>query len=189
MEPLVTSFLAALLAEWGDKTQLLVVALAARFARPGAVLAGVALAALLNCVLAAFLGGLLSEIITPRALSLLVAVALLFAGIAGFLRSGDAPDMGTDWKVGAFVATLVCFFLLEFADKTQFLTFALAAQYDAFALAAAGATAGVIAANAPAVALAGRFTEIVPVRAVRFTIAGLFLFAGALVAVNALRLI
>lgn len=167
---------------------MLVVALAARFAKPGAVLAGVAVAALVNCALAAFFGGLISGLITARALSLLVALALLFAGVAGLLRSGT-PDMAADWKRGAFLTTLVCFFLLEFGDKTQFLTFALAAQYDAFALAAAGATAGVIAANAPAVALAGRFGEIVPVRAVRLTIAGLFLFAGALVAVNALRLI
>ena len=189
MEPLITSFLAALLAEWGDKTQLLVVALAARFGRAGPVLAGVALAALANCALAGFLGGLLNGLITARAVSLLLALALLFAGVAGFLRGGGAPDMAASWKVGAFLTTLVCFFLVEFADKTQFLTFAIAAQYDAPGLAAAGATAGVIAASAPAVALAGRFHEMVPVRAVRFSFAGMFLFAGALVAINALRLI
>ena len=177
-----------MLAEWGDKTQLLVVALAARFQRPRAVLAGVALAALANCAIAAFLGGMISATVTARASSLLVAVTLLFAGVAGLLRGGT-PEMGAGWKTGAFVTTLVCFFLLEFADKTQFLTFALAAQYDAIVPAAAGATAGVIAASAPAVVLGDRFAEVVPVRAVRIVIAGLFLFAGALVAVNALRLI
>ena len=188
MDPLITSFLAGLLAEWGDKTQLLVVALAARFGRPGAVMAGVALAALANCAIAGLFGGYISDAITPRALSLLVAVALLFAGVAGVLRSG-ASEIGAGWKTGAFLTALGGFFLLEFGDKTQFLTFALAAQYDAAALAAAGATAGVIAANAPAAVLGARFGEIVPVRAVRLGIAGLFLFVGVLVAINALRLI
>jgi len=39
VESLLTTFVAAFLAEWGDKTQLLVIALAARFQRPAAVLA------------------------------------------------------------------------------------------------------------------------------------------------------
>ena len=188
MDALFTTFLAAVLAEWGDKTQLLVVALAARFAKPGQVLAGVAIAALANALIAATAGTLIHGMITLRATSLLVAVALLFAGVAGLIRN-STPDMGTTWKVGAFVTTLVCFFLLEFADKTQFLTFALAAQYDSIALATAGATLGVVAANAPAALLGARTPAAIPLKPVRVAVSLLFLFAGILVAINALRLI
>jgi hypothetical protein len=106
-----------------------------------------AVAALANNALAAAGGVLINGMITLRAISLLVAIALIFAGVAGFIRQKDEADMGSTWKTGPFVTTAACFFLLEFGDKTQFLTAALAAQYDAFALAAAGATAGVVIAN------------------------------------------
>ena len=84
MDALLTTFLAALLAEFGDKTQLLAVALAARYRKTSAVLGGIAVAALANNLLAAAGGMLINGMITLRAISLLVAVALVFAGIAAF---------------------------------------------------------------------------------------------------------
>ena len=188
MDALLTTFLAALLAEFGDKTQLLAVALAARYRKAGAVLAGIAVAALANNLLAAAGGMLINNMITLRAISLLLAVALLFAGVAGLIRQRDPSDMGSTWKTGAFVTSAACFFLLEFGDKTQFLTAALAAQYDSLLLAAAGATVGVVAASCPAVILAERMPEVLPLKPIRIGIAVLFLLVGFLVAISALRL-
>jgi putative Ca2+/H+ antiporter (TMEM165/GDT1 family) len=188
MAALLAALVAAFLAEWGDKTQLLVIALAARFQKAGAVLAAVALAALANSALAAFGGSLLHGFITLRAISLLLALALVFAGAAGLLRD-KIPDMGATWRVGAFLTTLGCFFLLEFGDKTQFLTVALSAQYDAPVLAAAGATVGIVAANAPAALLGEGLTKAVPLRGIRMGVGLLFLAIGLFVAVSALRLV
>ena len=188
MEALFTSTLAAALAEWGDKTQLLVVALAIRYRRPAPILAGVAIGALANALIAAIGGVLVHEIITVRSISLLVAVALVFAGISG-LAGKKPPDMGSSWKTGPLVTTAACFFLLEFGDKTQFLTFAIAAQFDSLVLAAVGATIGVVAASVPAALLADRLETVAPMKPIRLSIAGLFLLAGFLVAINALRLI
>ena len=187
MDALVLSFVAAALAEWGDKTQLLVIALAARFRSPVPVLAGVALAALANALIAAWGGTLVHDIITLRALSLLIAVALVYAGIASLIRQ-KTPEMPKGWRLGAFTTSLICFFGLEFGDKTQFLTFAVAAQYDSFALAAGGATAGVLAASVPAVALGETLVSAPPTRAIRIGIATLFLVMAAFVAINAWRL-
>ena len=187
MDALVLSFVAAASAEWGDKTQLLVIALAARFRAPIAVLAGVALAALANALIAAWGGTLVHDIITLRALSLLIAVALLYAGIVGFIRQ-QTPAMPQGWKIGAFATSLICFFGLEFGDKTQFLTFAVAAQYDSLLLAAAGATAGVLVATLPAFALGEKVVSPAPTRAIRMGIAALFLIIAVFVAVNAWRL-
>ena len=126
--------------------------------------------------------------ITLRAMSLLVALALIFAGGAG-LFGAKRPEMGTRWRTGPFLTTAICFFLLEFGDKTQFLTFSLAAQFNAFGLAAAGASAGVLAASVPAVMLGDRLIKGSPMRAARTGIAILFLLIGFIVAVNALRLV
>ncbi|HEY0043035.1 MAG TPA: TMEM165/GDT1 family protein [Allosphingosinicella sp.] len=188
MEPLLTSFIAAALAEWGGKTQLLAVALAVRYRSAGPVLAGIAIAALLNALIAAAAGLLVHGYIALRAISLLIALALVFAGVAGLMSSKEVK-MGETWKTGPFLTSLGCFFLLEFGDKTQFLTFAISAQFNSLALAAAGATAGVVAASVPAVVMAEQLPNAVPMKAVRIGAALLFLLVGLIVAVNALRLV
>jgi len=188
MESLLTTFVAAFLAEWGDKTQLLVIALAGRFQRPAAVLAAVALAASANSALAAFGGALIHDYITLRAISLFLALALIFAGVAGLIRD-KTPDMGSTWRTGAFLTTFGCFILLEFGDKTQFLTVALSAQYYAPVLAAAGAAVGITIANAPAALLGPELAKALPLRWIRLAVGILFLLVGLIVAVNALRLV
>ena len=187
MDALLTTFVAAGLAEFGDKTQLLVIALAVRYGRPGAVIAGVALAAAANALLAAFGGVLIHDMITLRAVSLLVAVALLYAGLNGFAR--PRPPELRPWRTPVFVTAATTFLLAEFGDKSQLLTAALAAQYDAFLLAAAGAAGGVIAANLPGALLGARAGTLLPLRAIRYGVAACFLLASAVIAVNALRLI
>jgi putative Ca2+/H+ antiporter (TMEM165/GDT1 family) len=188
VDVLLLSFIAAGLAEFGDKTQLLVIALAVRYRQPLPVLAGVAVGALANALLAGFGGTLIHGLITLRATSLLVALALVFAGVAGLLRN-QAPEFGTDWRTGAFLTSAGAFFLVEFGDKTQFLTLALAAQYDSLFLAAGGATAGVIAANAPAALLGDTMRAALPMKGIRIAAAILFLLCGLIVAISALRLV
>ena len=186
MDALLTTFIAAALAEFGDKTQLLVIALAIRYRAPLPILAGVALAALANNLMAVTGGALISGMITLRAISLLVALALLFTGLGGLIRGKSPDDMGSTWKTGPFLTTAGCFFLLEFGDKTQFLTFALSAQFNAFALALAGATAGVVVANIPAAVLGDKLLHLGPIR---LAAAILFLLAGLVVGLSALRLV
>lgn len=188
MDVLLTTFLAAALAELGDKTQLLVIILAARYNKPAAVIAAVAVAALANNLIAAAGGVLINGMITLRAISLLVAIALILAAVGNFLPQ-KRPDMGSTWKTGAFLTTAGCFFLLEFGDKTQFLTAALAARYDSLALAALGATAGVMAANAPAAVLGEKAEKLLRLKALRLATGLLFLLVGFVVAINALRLV
>lgn len=188
MDALLASFVAAALGEWGDKTQLLVIALAIRYRRPLPILAGILVAALANSLIAAFGGALVHSMITPRAASLLVALALVFAGVAGMIRPKAYESAGTS-RAGPFLVALASFFVLEFGDKTQFLTFAFAAQFNAFALAAAGATAGIMVANVPAALLGDGLSGTVPLKGVRIGIGALFLAIGLIVAIYALRLV
>lgn len=188
MEPLVTAFVGAALAEWGDKTHFLVMALAARFGRPGRILAGAALAALAGSAIAAVAGSLLAGIITIRALTLLVAVALLFAGFAGLIGE-RAPERALKWTHTPFLAAAIGFFVVEFGDRSQFLTFAIAARYDSAVLTALGATAGLLAASVPAALHGEQLAKAAPMRGLKTAIACLFLLAGLIVAIHSRRLI
>lgn len=188
MDALLTCFVAAALGEWGDKTQLLVIALAIRYRRPLPILAGVLAASLANSLIAAFGGTIVHDMVPLRALSLLVALALVFAGIAGLIRPTPYKSDGTS-RAGPFLVAAASFFVLEFGDKTQFLTFALAAQYDAFALAAAGATAGIMLASISAALLGDALAKAAPLKGIRIGLGALFLAIGLFVGVSALRLI
>jgi putative Ca2+/H+ antiporter (TMEM165/GDT1 family) len=188
LEALLTAFIAAGLAEWGDKTQLLVIALAARYGKPGPILAGVAIAALGNSLIAAAGGLLVNGYVTLRAISLLLAIALLLAGAGAFVGR-KTPALAATVRGGALAGTALGFFLVEFGDKTQFVTFAISARFDSMALAAAGATAGIVAASAPAALLGPALAGLVPLRSIRWGAGALFLLVGFIVAVSALRLV
>lgn len=188
MESLVTAFVAALLGEWGDKSQLFVIALAVRHNRHGAILSGVALAAFAASFLGAIGGVLLANFVTLSALTLLVALALVFAGVAGFIPFTPAKT-GLDWRRGVFTAAAAGFFLADLGDRTQFITGALAARFDSLVLTALGATAGILVSTVPAVLLGDRLAAAVPLRALRVGTAILFLLTGFAVSISALRLI
>ena len=186
MDALLTTFLAAFLAGWGDKTQLIVAMLAATTRRPGQVLAGLFLAALASNAAAALAGLYVAGTIPIRAMTLMVALSLLFAGAAGlFRRRPPAPATARLPLITAFILCLAA----EFGDRTQFLTFTLAGRFDSAPLAAAGATAGIMAACVPAAMLGERLAAVIEIRAIRYTVAGLFLIAGFIAAVRALQLV
>ena len=188
MEALLSAFLAAALAEIGDKTQWLALALGLHFRRPLPVLAGIALAALANSAIAAAAGLYIAPMLTREAATLLLALALLSAA-AGALWRQKRPGAVDGWKLGAFASSLLAFFILELGDKTQFLSFAIATRTGSPILTALGATAGISLASTVAVALGKGYEKALPVRGLRLGAGILFLLAGAVTALVALRLI
>lgn len=186
MDALLTTFVAAAFAEWGDKTQLVVAALAARRGGSAALMLGLLFAALASNVVAAYAGAYVNDGIAIRAMTLLVALALLFGGVAGLFRR-KPPSLGSGRAPLLVTAFFLCL-AAELGDRTQFLTFALAARFDAAPLAAAGATAGIMAACIPALLLGDRLQAAVPLRAIRYPVAAIFLVAGFVFAMQALRL-
>lgn len=188
MDALLPPLVAAFLAEWGDRTQLLAALLAARFGRARPLLVGMALAALANGLLSAFAGRMLADLINFRAITLMTAFALLFAGM-GALLPQKPPTLEGSGKGGAFFSSLFAFVVLEFGDKTQFLTAALAARANSLWLPALGATTGVLLAIAPAVLIGDRLKNVLPLRTIRLGAGILFLMLGMVAAISALRLV
>jgi putative Ca2+/H+ antiporter (TMEM165/GDT1 family) len=187
MDALLPPLVAAFLAEWGDKTQLLAALLAIRFGRTRPVLAAIVIGTFANSLLSAFAGHMLVEFINFRAITLMTALALLFAGV-GALLPQKPPKLEGKGTGGAFLASLFAFAVLAFGDKTQFLTATLAARADSVWLPAIAATLGTVLAIAPAVLMADRLERTLPLRTIRLIAGILFLLLGLFTALSVLRL-
>ena len=83
-------------------------------------------------------------------------------------------------RSAAFTAPLCAIFIAEIGDKTQIATGGLAARFEQFLPVVAGTTLGIMLANIPAVLVANRIADKLPVRAIRITAAVMFAALGIL---------
>jgi Ca2+/H+ antiporter, TMEM165/GDT1 family len=185
LEPLLTAFAAALLGGWADRSQRVAALLSAR-GRPGAVVVALIFAAAGNCVASAFAGSLLRREVSPHAATLLLAVALAFAGVAGLI--GEAPKPPTR-RGGPFLSSLAALVAAGWGDKTQYLVAALALYWNSFLPVAAAAWVAGVAVCLPAAVGGEAFVRAAPVKPLRILFGLLFLIAAAIVAVTALGLV
>lgn len=185
MEAFLVSTGLVALAEIGDKTQLLAFILAARFRRPLPIVLGILVATLANHAGAGALGAWITTRFAPETLAWVLGLSFLAMAIWTLIPDkfdeSEAPTSGR----GAFLATVVAFFLAEMGDKTQVATIALAAQYANFVLVVAGTTLGMMIANIPAVLLGERLVTRLPVGWVHRIAAAIFAILGASVLVSA----
>ncbi len=162
-EILLQGFITILITEMGDKTQLLAFVLATRFKRPVPVMMGILVATILNHLLAASVGVWISNQISPQTMAWVLAAA--FLGFAIWVLIPDKEDDGeVPAKYGAFLTTLVVFFLAEMGDKTQLSTVALAAQTQSWFWVTIGTTAGMLVADGLAVIFGERVTRVIPMK-------------------------
>lgn len=178
MDAFLSSTLAVALAEIGDKTQLLALFLAARFAQKYAIAAGILVATLLNHAASAWLGVWLAQWLSPMLMTWLVGLS--FIGVGLWLLKPDQDDAvdGRYMRYGAFVATLVLFFLAEIGDKTQIATVLLAAKYHDVSAVVLGSTVGMLMANVPVVFMGQWLMGKLPFKAVRMGACVLFCALG-----------
>ena len=187
MEALLTSTALVALAEIGDKTMLLAMVLATRFRRPLPIIAGIFFATIANHALAAWAGSLAAEFFAGQTFRLIVAASFIVMGLWTLVPDKfDDDDAPAVTARGAFLTTLVAFFIVEMGDKTQLATVALGAQYHDVALVAAGTTLGMMIANVPAVLLGDALVRRVSLKAVRIAAAALFVAVGVWMLVEAL---
>lgn len=177
-EALLVSTGVVAIAEIGDKTQLLALVLAARFRKPAPIILGILIATLANHAFAAALGAWLIGVLGPELIRWGLGISFLaMAAWALVPDKFEASERKTD-RYGAFVATLIAFFLVEMGDKTQIATVALAARYDALVTVVAGTTLGMMIANVPAVYLGEVAATRLPMKLVRGVAAGIFAALG-----------
>ncbi|MFN4134996.1 MAG: TMEM165/GDT1 family protein [Novosphingobium sp.] len=179
LEAFTTSTAIVALAEIGDKTQLLAIVLAARFKRPAPIVLGILAATLANHFLAALLGATAAAFLDGMWFRLAIAVGFVAMGlwtlVPDKLDDEEAPQASGR---GAFLATLVAFFLVEMGDKTQIATIALGARFNDALAVTAGTTLGMMLANVPAVVFGNALIRRIPLDKVRMIAAALLVATG-----------
>ena len=187
MQAFLISLSTVAVAEMGDRTQLLSLMLAARFRQPWPILAGVLCATIANHAIAAFIGQRLGSLLTPRILDAAVGVSMI--AMALWSLKPDRLDEQTAGvtRRGAFLATLITFFIAEIGDKTQIATVALAAAYSSLPAVVAGTTTGMLLANAPVVFFGQAFSARLPLKAIRYVATTLFVVLGVYFLLRALK--
>jgi putative Ca2+/H+ antiporter (TMEM165/GDT1 family) len=177
MAAFIASFMFIVLAEMGDKTQLLAMAFAARY-RPHKVLIAVFLATLANHALAVAAGRFLTVVVPFDIISFVAAVSFIVFGL--WTLRGDALK-GEGRKEGRFgpVATVaVAFFLAEMGDKTQLATMSLAVEYREALHVLMGTTLGMVVADTIGIVVGVVLRTRIPERIIKWISAGVFILFG-----------
>lgn len=178
MEAFLTSTTAVALAEIGDKTQLLALVLATRFRQPGPIVAGILLATIANHALAGLVGAAVGAWLGPALLRWIIGLG--FLAMAAWTLVPDEIDVDEKPSpYGAFLATLIAFFIAEMGDKTQLATIGLAAAHPGATVGViAGTTLGMMLANVPVVFIGDRMAGKIDLSKARYVAAALFAAFG-----------
>jgi putative Ca2+/H+ antiporter (TMEM165/GDT1 family) len=189
MNAFVLSFGVILLAELGDKSQLMALAFAARY-KALTVLSAVTVATLIVHAGSVLLGAAFALALPTKLIQ--VVAGLAFLGFAAWTLRGDKlgeSDEGRAKQTGrwALVTVGVAFFLAELGDKTMLATITLATTEEPWGT-WLGSTGGMVLADAIAIAIGAFLGTRLPERAVKVFAAASFVFFGALLIAQGLGL-
>ena len=189
MHAFLLSFGVILLAELGDKSQLMALAFAARY-RALTVLVAVSIATLLVHAGSVLLGSAFALALPTRPIQALAGAA--FLGFAAWTIRGDVlgeAETARASRTGrwALVTIGTAFFLAELGDKTMLATITLATTEEPIGT-WLGSTVGMVAADAIAIAIGALLGTRLPERAIRLFAAAAFVVFGVILIVEALRL-
>ncbi|MCX7913245.1 MAG: TMEM165/GDT1 family protein [Thermodesulfovibrionales bacterium] len=171
-----TSLVFVVLAEIGDRTQLLAICFAARYPWQ-TVMWGVLWATAVNHLAAVALGNYLTTVFPINYIK--IGAAISFIIFALWTLKGDklvCEDHGQ--KFSPFWTVFIAFFIAEMGDKTQLATIALAADYNVFLPVWVGTTLGMVIANALGIFVGALMGKKIPERTIKWIAALIFMTFG-----------
>jgi putative Ca2+/H+ antiporter (TMEM165/GDT1 family) len=177
MGAFIAAFFFVLLAEMGDKTQLLAMAFAAKY-NAFKVLLAVFLATLLNHALAVLAGHFLTAVIPLNIISFFASLSFIIFGL--WTLRGDKLE-GEDKKetrFGPVVTVGIAFFLAEMGDKTQLTTVSLAVEYRNMTAVLMGTTLAMVIADAIGIIAGVVMRRHIPEKTIKWISALVFIVFG-----------
>lgn len=174
-----------MMAEMGDKTQLVALAFATKY-RVRDVIAGIFWATLVVHLFSVVVGQFLGEWIPIKYIQILAGASFIGFGI-WTLRGDELDDEHErQSKFGPLMTVAIAFFLAELGDKTQLATISLAAQYSSataekftsFLGVWAGSTLGMVLADGLAIIVGIVLGKRLPEKIIKWVSALIFIGFG-----------
>jgi putative Ca2+/H+ antiporter (TMEM165/GDT1 family) len=188
MDSLLATFFSVLIAEMGDRPQILAAALALRFGNDRIVIWALAVATALNCAISAVAGSAIDQWISEDPLRLFNGLAYVSAGVA-MLWWRRPVDLLDGWKIAPYMTAFLGLFILQFGDKAQFIIAANAAMTPHPIFTGLGGWLGIMVAVVPAIILKEKLAELLPLPTIRKAGGIAFLLWGLLQALRAWRIL
>jgi putative Ca2+/H+ antiporter (TMEM165/GDT1 family) len=177
MTAFIASLIFVVLAEMGDKTQLLGMAFATRF-RWQTVMWGVFIATAANHLLAAAAGSYLTLIAPMGIIKVAAAVSFILFGL-WTIRGDQLSGEDQRYQFSPFWTVTIAFFMAEMGDKTQLATISLAVEYNVVINVWMGTTLGMMISNAFGIIVGIVMGKKIPERAIKWGSALIFIIFGA----------
>jgi len=177
MTAFFTSLAIVVLAEMGDKTQLLAMAFASRF-RWQTVMAGVFAATLANHLFAVVVGNYLTNVIPLDTVKIAASASFILFGL-WTIRGDKLEGEDKKFNFSPFWTVAVAFFFAEMGDKTQLATVALAAEFKSVVPVWTGTTAGMLIADAIGIIAGIVLHKTIPEKQIKWFAATVFIAFGA----------
>lgn len=176
MKAFLASLIFVVLAEMGDKTQLLAMAFACRF-RWQVVMWGVFVATAANHLMAAALGSYLAAVVPIEYIKGVAAASFVIFGL-WTIRGDTLHGEDKKYRFSPFWTVTVAFFMAEMGDKTQLATIALAVEYNTIITVWLGTTMGMMVSDALGVIVGNVMGKRLPERAIKWGAALVFIAFG-----------
>lgn len=188
MAEFIKALLFVVVAEMGDKTQLLAMAMASKY-KVKEVMTGVLVATILNHALAVALGSYLSSVIPMDIVKIVAAISFLVFGF-WTLRGDKIDEEGKKKnKFGPVVTVAIAFFLAEMGDKTQLMTIAIAAESHSPLFVLMGTTVGMLVSDGIGILGGAWMCKHIPEKYIKWGAGIIFIIFGTITIFEAVSLL
>lgn len=172
----IEAFILVFVAEVGDKTQLMLMTLAAKYTMLQMLL-GILVGVTLNHGAAVIIGCWLSNIIEGELLQFFSGFIFIFFGIITIVND-DEDEEKRSFKFGPIITTALTFLLGEIGDKTQLtcMTLSMEASYPILIL--AGSVSGMIAIGLIGIIIGTALTKHIPSNIIKIISGLVFILFG-----------
>jgi len=170
---------AVVLAEMGDKTQLLAMAFATKY-KASKVMIGVLIATIFNHALAVAVGNYITRFESAQIwIQGIASLSFIFFGLWTIRGDKLEGEENKTTKYGAIATVTVAFFIAEMGDKTQLATIALAAKFSGNPVwVLMGTLTGMMIADAIGIFVGVVMCKKIPERTIKLVSAGAFVLFG-----------
>lgn len=173
---MIKAFLLVFIAEMGDKSQIIAMTFATQYKKRD-VLAGVAIAAILNHGLAIVLGRYLSKVIPLNFVQVLAGFVFIIFGLLS-LKDEDLDDFNENKSLGPISTVALAFFIGELGDKTQLTAMTLASEAASPLFILIGTTSAMVTTSALGILVGSKIGDKIPDLSIKVVSSIVFIVFG-----------